>query len=103
MHPIGLSFFACIFFFFATAIGLVFCKSSKAALAVGFTGTSLMFFTGFAFSFMIHLLHVGMSGEPVDSPLYTSLLIVFVASLVMGAVSFGRYSQLLYRAEHYGC
>lgn len=75
MHPLG---FTCLLIpvVFIAAIACVSLPQTRKRLRLlGYGSTALLFLLSAGFSFMLHALHVGMSGDPADSPLIIALII----------------------------
>lgn len=80
LHPLGIAFYLTIAIFLGLLLSIGFVRSPKRLRSLGYVGGSLILLGGGALSFMIHALHVGMSGDPAKSPLYIGLAITIAAA-----------------------
>jgi membrane protein implicated in regulation of membrane protease activity len=100
LHPLGIAVYLTIAIFFVVLFTIGFVRSAKRMAIIGYGGGALIFLGGSAFSIMIHMLHVGMSGDPADSPLWIGLLISTFAACPFFLFAWARIRQLKHKPGH---
>ena len=100
LHPLGIALYLTIAVFFVVLISIGFVRSSKLMYLIGYGGGSLILLGGSAFSIMIHMLHVGMSGDPADSPIYIGLAISIITASPFFIFTWARIRQLKHKPGH---
>lgn len=100
LHPLGIAIYLTIAVFFVVLITIGFVRSAKLMVLIGYGGGALIFLGGSTFSIMIHMLHVGMSGDPATSPLWIGILISTLASSPFFLFAWARIRQLKHKPGH---
>ena len=78
----------------ATLLGIIIARSATAVFAVAFLGIVVMILSGVAFSYMMHSLHIGMSGDPEASSLGVNLIIGAGSAVVLAVIAAIRLRHL---------
>lgn len=95
LHPIGIAYFLTIIAVVGVVLTIGFVRCVWTMRLIGYGGGTLILLGGAAFSTMLYLMNIGMSGDPADLSPFKGLVISVFISVPIYVFAWVRIRKLI--------